>query len=52
MRFLVAVILLALAVLYLLTTLALSASGQLRHPIRVAGALTALLVLGLVLLAD
>lgn len=52
MRLLVAVTLTALAVLFLLTTLALGASRQLRHPIRVGSALTALLILGLALLAD
>jgi hypothetical protein len=52
MRFLLAVILTALAIPFLLTTLALSASGQLRHPIRVGVALTAVLILGLALLAD
>jgi hypothetical protein len=29
-----------------------AASGQLRHPIRIAGALTAVLILGLALLTD
>lgn len=52
MRFLLSVTLTTLAILFLLTTLALTASAQLRHPIRVAGVLTALLILGLVLLAD
>jgi hypothetical protein len=52
MRFLLAVILTALAILFLLTTLALTASGQVRHPIRSGGALTAMLVLGLALLAE
>ena len=52
MTFLPAVILTALAILFLLTTLALGASGQLRHPIRVGGGLVAMLILGLALLAE
>ena len=52
MRFLIAVIFTALAILFLLTALALAASGQLRHPIRVGGALAVTLSLGLLLLAD
>ena len=53
MRFLLPVVLTTLAILFLLTTLALTASAQLRHhPIRVAGVLTALLILDLVLFAD
>jgi len=52
MKFLLAVILTAFAILFLLTTLALSASGQVRHPIRAGGALTAVLILGLALLAE
>jgi hypothetical protein len=51
-RFLLAVILTALAILFLLTTLAFTASGQVRHPIRIGCALTALLLLGLALLAE
>jgi hypothetical protein len=46
------VIVVALAILFSLTSLALRASGQLRHPLRVGVALAALLVLGLALLAD
>lgn len=52
MRFLLAVILTALAILFLLTTFALAANGQLRHPIGTAAALTALLAAGLALLLD
>ncbi len=48
----VGVIVTALAVLFLLTVLALSAGGQLRHPLRAVVALTVLLVLGLALLAE
>lgn len=51
MRFLVAVILIALAILFLLLTLALTTSGQIRHPIRVGVAMSTLLALGLALLA-
>ena len=42
----------ALAILFSLTTMALSASGRLRHPLGVTVALTALLVLGVALLLD
>jgi hypothetical protein len=52
MRFLLAVILTALAILFFLTALALAASGQLHHPMRIAAVLTALLTLGLALLAE
>lgn len=52
MRFVLGVIFTALAVVFLLTTLALLASGQVRHPIRIGGSLTALLLLGLALLAE
>jgi hypothetical protein len=52
MKLLVAVALTATAILFLLATLALSASGQLRHPIRDGSVLTAMLILGLALLAD
>ncbi|HEU4449333.1 MAG TPA: hypothetical protein VFR63_05040 [Gaiellaceae bacterium] len=50
MRFVGAVIATALALLFLLTALALGSSGQLRHPVRVTVALAALFVLGLALL--
>jgi hypothetical protein len=46
------VILTSLAILFVLTTLALSAGGQLRHPLRVAAALTLILILGLALLSE
>jgi hypothetical protein len=52
MTFLPGVILTALAILFLLTTLALAAGGALRHPFRVGISLAALLALGLALLAD
>ena len=50
--FLVGVILTSLAVLFLLTTLAVGAGGQLRHPFRIAAALIVVLVLGLALLSE
>jgi hypothetical protein len=46
------VILVALAVLFLLTTMALTASGQVRHPARAVLGLVALLVVGLALLFE
>lgn len=52
MMFLFAVTLTALAILFLLTTLALGTSRQLRQPILVPGGLTVMLILGLVLLAE
>jgi hypothetical protein len=52
MTFLLGVILTALAILLLLTTLALAASGALRHPVHSCISLAALLVLGLALLAN
>jgi hypothetical protein len=52
MMFLLAVILTALAILFLLTALALGSSGQLSHPIRVGGGLVAMLILALALLAE
>jgi hypothetical protein len=52
MRFLLAVILVSLAVLFLLTALALGATRQLQHPLRVSLALTAPLALGLILLSE
>jgi hypothetical protein len=52
MMFLLGVTLTSLAILFLLTTLALSISGQLRHPLRPAAALALLLVVGLVLLSE
>jgi hypothetical protein len=52
MTFLLGVILTALAILFLLTTLALAACETLRHPLRATISLAALLALGLALLAD
>jgi hypothetical protein len=52
MTFLLGVILTTLAILFLLTTLALAASGALRHPVPASISLAALLALGLALLAD
>ena len=42
----------ALAILFLLTTLALGTTRQLWHPIRIASGLAAILILGLALLAE
>jgi hypothetical protein len=52
MMFLLGVILTALAILFLLTTLALSTAGQLRHPIGAAAVLVLVLILGLVLISE
>jgi hypothetical protein len=52
MTFRLGVILTALAILFFLTTLALGASGALRHPVRACTSLAALLAFGLALLAD
>ena len=49
---LLGVILTALAILFALTTMALWASGQVRHPVRVLAGLGAVLVLGLALLFE
>jgi len=49
--FLLGVILVALALLFFLTALALRAAGFLWHPCAVAGALAVTLAVGLVLLA-
>jgi hypothetical protein len=46
------VIVVALAILFSLTAVALRASGQLRHPIRAGVALAAVLALGLALLVE
>jgi hypothetical protein len=46
------VMLTALAILLLLTLMALWASGQLRHPVRVLVALAGVLVAGLALLLE
>jgi len=50
--FLLAVTLTALAVLFLLTALALAAGDRLRHPFRLAAAMAVLLTIGLVLLLE
>jgi hypothetical protein len=50
--FLLAVTVVALAVLFLLTTLALWASGDVRHPVRIVAPLAVLLTLGLMLLLE
>ena len=50
--FMLSVVLIALAVLFLLTAMALWASAQLRHPVRVVVALVGLLVVGLALLLE
>jgi hypothetical protein len=52
MTFLLGVVLTAIAVLFLLTTLGLAAGGLVRHPVRAVASLAALLVLGLALLAE
>ena len=49
--FLLGVVLVALALLFLLTALALRAAGFLRHPWTAAGAIAATLAVGLALLA-
>ncbi len=49
---LLGVILTALAILFLLTTLALGISGQLRHPRLVGAALIVVLIFGLLLLSE
>ena len=46
------VILTSLAILFLLTTLALSAGRQLRHPLRATAALIVVLIVGLALLSE
>lgn len=50
MSFTFGVILVALATLFSLTTLAFSAAGTLRHPLRIGALLAALLLVGLALL--
>ena len=50
--FLLGVVLIALAVLFFLTALALRAAGFLRHPWTAAGAIAATLAVGLVFVAD
>jgi hypothetical protein len=46
------VVLTALAILFLLTTMALWASEELRHPLRATAAVVALLATGLALLLE
>jgi hypothetical protein len=50
--FLLAATVVALAVLFLLTTLAFAAAGRASHPLRLVGALAVLLTLGVVLLLE
>ncbi len=50
--FLLAVVLVALGMLFLLTALALGAAGQLRHPYRIVLAVGAALVVGAALLLE
>jgi hypothetical protein len=50
--FLLAVTVVAVALLFLLTTFALWASGQAWHPLRLAALLAVILSLGLVLLLE
>jgi hypothetical protein len=52
MMFLFGVTLTALAILYLVTTLALGITGHARRPIPAAAALIVVLVVGVVLMAD
>lgn len=50
--FLLAVVIVALATLFLLTALALGAAGEMRHPIRSLLAIGAALVVGIALLYE
>lgn len=50
--FLLAVVIIALSLLFLLTALALGAAHQLHHPYRVGIALTCALVIGLAILVE
>ncbi len=50
--FRLAVVIIALATLFLLTTLALATAGQIRHPYRLALVLAAALVVGAALLYE
>jgi hypothetical protein len=50
--FLLAVTVVAVAILFLLTTLAFAAQERVSHPLRVTAALAAVLALGLVLLLE
>lgn len=51
MSFLAGVVLVELAILFLLTSLALAAGGLLRHPPAVAATLLAVLALGIILVS-
>lgn len=48
----VAVVVVTLSIVFALTTLALAVTGQLQHPLRIAGVLAAAFLLGLLLLAE
>jgi hypothetical protein len=50
--FLLAIVIIALATLFLLTALALGAAGELRHPYRLTLVLLAALVIGAALLYE
>ncbi len=50
--FLLGVVVVALGMLFLLTALALGAAGRFDHPVRVALALAAALVLGIALIVE
>jgi hypothetical protein len=50
--FLLAVVIIALATLFLLTALALGAAGELRHPYRLVFVLGAALIIGAALLYE
>jgi len=50
--FLLAVVIIALATLFLLTALALGAAGELRHPYRLVLVLAAALIVGAALLFE
>jgi hypothetical protein len=50
--FLLAVVVIALATLFLLTALALGAAGEMRHPVRAILAIVAALIVGIALLYE
>jgi cytochrome bd-type quinol oxidase subunit 2 len=50
--FRIGVVMTAVSILFLLTVLAMTSSGRLRHPYRATAALAALLVAGVALLRD
>ena len=50
--FLIAVVVIALATLFLLTALALGAAGQMRHPYRAALVIGSALIVGVALLYE